>query len=119
MSATLYRQGARYTWTNSTGSTVASGSVVVLNSGATGFIGIALDSIANLASGELSIGGPDEVIHTLAKNTGEAYTDAEPLYWDATNSRLTSVSTSNTWAGRCYGTAASADTTCHLILNAK
>jgi len=97
---------------------VTRGDVVVLVSGSTGFIGIAVTAIAaTTGTGELAIGKFDECVFTLAKHTGEAFTDGELLYWDATNKRLTASSTGNTRAGRSYGTAASAATTANVILN--
>lgn len=113
----LFKKGNRYSYSN-TGSAINSGDVVVLVSGSTGFIGVAVTAIAaTTGTGELAIGGGDERVVTLTKHTGEAFTDGQLLYWDATNHRLTGASTGNTRAGRSYGTAATAATTANLIIN--
>lgn len=115
---TLFAKGGRYPYTNAGGSAVNPGDVVVLNSGATGFLGISVGTIAaSGGTGDLVIGGPDECVHTLSKNSGEAFTDGQLIYWDATNKRLTGHSTNNTRAGRAFGPAATAATSANVILN--
>lgn len=115
MSTTAFKKGGRYSYSN-TGSAIASGAVVVLSSGTSGFIGIAMAAIAaTTGTGELMIGGPDENVHTLAKATGEVFTDAQILYW--TGTALTGASTGNTRAGRSYGTFASAAATAQVLIN--
>lgn len=115
--AKTVQKGARVTWTNSTGSDVASKQVVVPNTGSTGKIGITMVAIANTASGEISIGGPDERIWNLPKKVGDVFTALGIIYWDSTNGRLTTTSSGNTRAGRSVGAVASAATTADFILN--
>lgn len=113
----LFKKGNRYSYSN-TGAAINSGDVVVLASGTTGFIGVAITAIAaTTGTGELAIGGGDENVVTLTKNTGEVFTDAQVIYWDATNKRLTGTSSSNTRAGRSYGTFNSAAATAQVLLN--
>lgn len=113
MSTTFLQRGSKYPYSNS-GSAIAAGDVVILNSGSTGKVGVAETAIAaTTGTGSVVIGG----VHTLAKHTGEAFTDMQLLYWDATNHRLTGTATGNTLAGRAWGTAASAATTAGVLLN--
>ena len=62
-------------WTNGTGSAVSSGDVVQV-----GFrqYGIALADIASAAVGSVQLEG----IFELAKNSGEAWAEGDPIYWD-------------------------------------
>jgi predicted RecA/RadA family phage recombinase len=103
----------RLPWTNATGSQANPGDVQVLNSGSTGLIGITIDTTANGAQGAVEI----EDVHTLTKNTGEAFTQGQILYWDATNKRLTGTATANTRAGRASEPAASAATSANCSIN--
>lgn len=117
MATVVFKRGNRYSYSN-TGSAIASGAVVVLVSGATGFIGVAMTAIAaTTGTGELIIGGGDERVVTLAKNVGEVFTDGQLLYWDNSNFWLTGASTGMTRAGRSYGTANSAAATAQFIIN--
>ncbi len=116
MSATYYAPGARLTYSN-TGSAIVAGDVIVLASGTTGMLAIALVAIAATSgTGEVAIGGHDERIWILPKSTGEAFTVGQLVYWDGTNLGGTSTTTS-TRAGRIAEAAASAATTAKLILN--
>lgn len=118
MANTLFKRGGRYTWTNNTGSQVNASSVVVLNAGATGFIGIAVDNIPNGTSGELMIGKFDEVVHTIAKKVGDVFTDALKINWDPVNLWLTTgTPTGYAQAGRSFGVFASAAATAQFMLN--
>ncbi|HSZ58548.1 MAG TPA: DUF2190 family protein [Tepidisphaeraceae bacterium] len=115
-----FKRGNRYTYTNNTGVAIASSQLQILSPGpTTGFVGIAITSIAIGASGELAIGGGDErVVSPIAKRVGEAFTDGQILYWDPFNLWLTGTSGTNTRCGRSYGVFNSAATTAALILNA-
>jgi predicted RecA/RadA family phage recombinase len=114
-----FKRGNRYSYTNSTGVAIANSQLVILSPGpTTGFIGIAITSIAIAGSGELAIGGGDERVVSIAKKVGEAFTDGQILYWDPFNQWLTGTSGSNTRSGRSYGVFNSAATTAALILNA-
>ena len=110
---TFAYDGIRIPYSNS-GSAIASGGVVVLVSGATGFIGIAVDAIAaTTGTGVLEV----RRAHTLTKKSGDVFTAGQLVFWDATNSRLTTSSTGNTRAGRADGAYASAATSATILLN--
>ncbi len=104
----------RVPYTNNGGSAINSGDVVVVVSGSSGYIGIAVDAIA--ASGGTGV-IEDGNAHALTKNTGEAFTAGQVIYWDATNKRLTGHSTGNTRAGRADGAYASAATSATVLVN--
>lgn len=113
MSMTYVQRGSKYPYAN-TGSAIASGAVVVLSSGSSGRIGVAESAIAaTTGTGTLLLGG----VQSLTKHTGEAFTNMQLLYWDATNTRLTGSSTGNTFAGTSWGTANSAAATANVLLN--
>lgn len=115
---TFVNAGNRIPYSNS-GSAIASGDVVVLVAGASGYVGIAVTDIAaTTGTGEICIGGYPEAVHVLAKHATEAFTPGQVLYWDATNHRLTGSSTGNTRAGRSDQAYGSAATTANVILNA-
>jgi predicted RecA/RadA family phage recombinase len=63
---TFVAKGNRIPWTNSTGSTVASGTLVSVETGTSGFAGIAVTDIANGATGEVAVSGE----HRVAKAAG-------------------------------------------------
>lgn len=110
-------RGTRLPYTN-TGSAIAAGDLVILNSGTTGLVGVALTDIAATSgTGEVAIGGGDErIFPTTNKATGEAWTIGQPLFSDGTNITSTSSTTFNR-VGRAAAAAASADTTGSIILN--
>ncbi len=115
--ALAVQRGNRITYSN-TGAAIGSKQVVVIVSGASGLIGITVDAIAaTTGSGEVSIGGGDERVWTLPKKSGDVFTAGQVVYWDSTNSYLTTTSSGNTRAGRVSAAAASAATTANLILN--
>ncbi|HEY1190586.1 MAG TPA: DUF2190 family protein [Gemmata sp.] len=107
-------KGQRVPYTNATGSTIASGTVVRIVTGTSGIIGIAVADIANGSAGELEVQG----VHELDKTTGQAWTLGQVLYWNPSTSKLTSTSsTAYTRAGRCGEAAASAATVGKVSLN--
>jgi len=74
--ATNYQQaGEVITWTNGTGSTRAANALVVIGH----MVGIALESIANGASGSVAVEG---VFSGVAKVSGAAFTQGEKLILD-------------------------------------
>lgn len=111
---TYKKPGRRLPYTNS-GSAITSGSVVPLVASATvGFIGIAVTDIAaTTGTGEVEIGG----VHTLAMLSTDTGAIGVVVYWDATNSRLTTTSTSNTLAGKLAAPKTSGQTTADLLVN--
>lgn len=114
----LYAQGNRYPYTN-TGAAIASGDVITLSSGTVnGYIGIAVTAIAaTTGTGELSVGNYPEGVYSIVKNTGEVWTDGQPLYWDSGNKWFTNVAGALVRAGRSYGTQLSATLTGQILLN--
>lgn len=72
---------------------------------------VVLVPVASVAAGAL-FDGETEGQFTLAKATGQAWTEGALLYWDNANARFTTVSTSNQLAGTVgTGGALSADAT--------
>lgn len=112
MSATYVNEGRRVTYSN-TGSAISAGDVVIIASGTTGKIGVAVVNIAaTTGTGAVDVKGR----YTLVKATGEAFTAFQKVYWDG--SQLTgTVTTTNTYAGRAAVPAASADTTADVIID--
>lgn len=76
------QDGSRVVWTNNTGSTVTSGSPVIVN----GRTAVACGDILNGASGTLCTMG----VHRFAKETGKTFAQFAEVYWDATASKVTS-----------------------------
>ena len=114
----LFAQGNRYPYTN-TGAAINSGDVITLASGtANGYIGIAVSAIAaTTGTGELCTGGYPEGVFTLVKNTGEVWTDGQPVYWDSVNKWFTNVPGTLTRGGRAFGSALSAALTATIAIN--
>ena len=89
-------------------SAVAAGDVVVLND----LVCVANRPIAANALGAVSIEG----VHTMPKASG-AIGQGALVYWDATNSNITTTSSGNKRAGKAAKAAASADTTVQVLIN--
>jgi predicted RecA/RadA family phage recombinase len=94
--------GDTINWTNSTGSAVASGDVVVVGS----LVGIALVDIADTATGTLQIEG----VFQVAKTTGTAYAQGDELFWDTSGKKTTKTATDKP-IGTAHEAALSGDTT--------
>ncbi|MBU1247413.1 MAG: DUF2190 family protein [Proteobacteria bacterium] len=114
----LIQRGKQMTWTNSTGSDVSSGQVVVVG----GVVCVASTDIADGETGELAT----EEVYDLSKATG-AITQGASLYWDADgdpvggtagSGALTTTSTDNTYAGKAWAAAASGDLLVNIKINA-
>ncbi len=58
-----------------------------------------------------------EGVFTLAKNSAEAWTVGELLYWDDPNKVVTATSTSNKLIGVAYSVAANPSSTGNVRLN--
>ena len=86
-----------------------SGDVVVMGD----IVGVAEADIALAATGSVRVQG----VHTLAAITGVAFAQGDQLYWDATNERLTKVSSGNTKAGVAAAAKLSATATGDVLLN--
>lgn len=106
-------EGIRVPYSN-TGSAIASGDVVVLVSGTSGYIGIAVDAIAaTTGTGVLEV----RRAHTLTKKSGDVFTAGQTVYWNSSSKYLTTTSSGNTRAGRSDGAYASAATSATILLN--
>ena len=102
MATNKIQNGETITWTNGTGSLVASGDIVKIND----LIGVALVDIAAGESGAVAASGVFEVpaVNNAAINQGAN------VYFDATAGKMTPTSTDNTLAGIAWTTKASAGT---------
>lgn len=85
---------------------IAYGAVIPL----TTCVGVALEDIANGATGSVTITG---VFETAAVNTA-AFAVGDKLYWDDTANTLTKTDTGNTPAGVCVAAKAAAGTTARV-----
>lgn len=92
------------------GTAVASGAVVVMGVR----VGIAVADIAANATGAVRVKGVVE----LAKLSTDTQAQGALLYWDSTNSRLTTTASGNTLAGYAAKAAGNGTTTVWLHLNA-
>lgn len=110
---TFSYSGHRIPWTNSTGSAVASGALVIVRSGASGVCGIAVTDIANGSTGEVEISG----VHTLTASTG-AWAQGALVYRNASTGALTGTASGATLAGFSPVAKTTAATTGLVVLNA-
>lgn len=69
------------------------------------------------AAQTLPFEGATEGIFTLAKASGQAWTEGANLYWDNSAKNFTTTSTANYYAGVAAAAAASGDTTGKVRLN--
>jgi predicted RecA/RadA family phage recombinase len=107
--------GERITYSNS-GSAITAGTLIAIATGASGSCGVALvDIAATTGTGTVDV-KPGKRFNTVPKASGEAFTQLQILYFDGTQLTGTNTTT-NTRAGRAAVAAASADTTCELLLN--
>lgn len=91
------------------GSAVAAGDVIVSGD-------CCLIAHLDIAAGELGAVTIHGGVYSETKATGEAWAIGASVYWDATNSRLTTTLTGNTLFGRATAAALSADATGSAIL---
>lgn len=92
------------------GANIASGQVVLMGVR----IGVALAAIANGAIGPVQVTG----VFTIAKLSTDAVTQGAALYWDNTNSRLTTTASGNTLAGYATAASGSGAATVNIKINA-
>lgn len=109
MSTNLVRDGRILTWTNATSTDVESGDVIVIGDR----IAVAEVDIAVDESGAVDTEG----VRTLAKHTGEAFSQGDQLYWDETHEYLTATASGNTAAGFAAEDAGSSATTAECKIN--
>ncbi|MDO4560811.1 MAG: DUF2190 family protein [bacterium] len=74
-------------------SAVKSGDLVIIG----GLVTIATNDYAANTEGVYCTEG----VYELAKTAGDTFTDGCKVYWDATNKKVTTTSTNNTFCG-CY-----------------
>lgn len=88
---------------------IASGDVVIVG----GLIGIAVTDIAEDETGAINLKGA----YTVAKTTGEAFSQGDRLYYDTDTLKTTKVVTADTiYIGKAFADALSADTTSVVLL---
>ena len=75
-------------------------------------IGVALEAIANGATGTVTLTGVFDF--PAATGSGKALTVGEKVYWDATNNVITPTATDNTFAGYAVAAKAASDTTARV-----
>lgn len=103
------REGKTMPYTNGGSTTITSGTVVEF----TGMVGVSLGDIAAGDQGELAVCE----VWELAKEAPLVITQGDQVYWDATNDNVDKTNT-NIPCGKAYASAASADTTVQVLLNA-
>lgn len=91
-------------------SPVTSGQVLLIGTR----IGVALTAIASGATGAVQVLG----IFTIAKLSTDVVAAGALLYWDNTNSRLTTTASGNTLAGYATAAAGNGVTTVEISINA-
>lgn len=92
------------------GANIASGQVVLM----TARIGVALAAIANGATGPVQVSG----VFNIAKLSTDVVAQGALLYWDNSNSRLTTTASGNTLAGYAVAAAGNGVATVNIKLNA-
>lgn len=92
------------------GANIASGQVVLMGAR----IGVALKAIANGETGPVQVTG----VFNIAKLSTDNMAQGALLYWDNTNSRLTTTASGNTLAGFAAAAAAAATTSVNIKINA-
>ncbi len=92
------------------GANIASGQVVLMGAR----IGVALKAIANGETGPVQVTG----VFNIAKMCTDNMAQGALLYWDNTNSRLTTTASGNTLAGFAAAAAAASTTSVNIKINA-
>lgn len=92
------------------GANIASGQVVLMGAR----IGVALKAIANGETGPMQVTG----VFNIAKLSTDNMAQGALLYWDNTNSRLTTTASGNTMAGFAAAAAAATTTSVNIKINA-
>ena len=91
------------------GSAISSGQVLLVGVR----VGVALADIANGATGAVAMEG----VFTIAKLSTDVVAQGAALYWDNTNSRLTTTASGNTLAGYAFKAAGNGVTTVDISIN--
>lgn len=92
--------GQTFEYSNSSGNTIESGSVVVSGD----YVGVAIADIADGESGPCQRTG----VVDIPKVTGTAFTQGEEVYWDEADGEINDDN-ANPVAGHCHVAAASGD----------
>jgi len=108
MSTNYTQRGDVLVYSNSTGSTINSSDVVVVNDR----VGVAVVDIADGSTGAVHVEG----VFSLAK-ASEAINQGQAIYWDATAGNITLTSAGNTLAGYAFESTIAADPTIAIKLN--
>lgn len=116
MATNLVQEDGVKLWTNSTGSAVSSGGVVVAGN----MIGVALVDIANGATGSVDF-TPGRVFSGIPKVTAAVFVVGEKLIWDTSagkfdDSAATPATGDVTGAVVAWIAGTSSDTTCTIML---
>jgi predicted RecA/RadA family phage recombinase len=109
MATNHVQKGAVMSWTNGTGSDVASGDAVEVND----MVCVAAGDIADGDTGELFT----EEVFTITKEAPLVINQGDTVYFDAAAGEIDKTDT-NTRAGKAFTSAASADTTVQVKLGA-
>ena len=107
MATNFVQEGKALDYTAS-GSDIPSGSLVVIGT----IAGIAKTDIADGSKGAVHITG----VFSVPKASG-AVTQGQKLYWNSTNSNLTTTASGNTLVGIAFEAAASGDANVKILLN--
>lgn len=107
MAQNFIQEGKRIKYTNGTGSTITSGSIVIIGA----LIGIALLDIADGDSGEVALDG----VWELPKVTGTAMTQGDELFYNSGTNKVTKTATDKA-IGCAFADQASGDTTVKVKL---
>jgi len=96
------------TWTNSTGSAVSSGDLVMVGS----MPGVAAVDIANTAEGAVALAG----VYELTATNAAAITLGAPVYRDASTGKITPTAEDNVFVGMAWTAKAETATTVQVRL---
>lgn len=90
---------------------IASGAVLVVGTK----VAVALTDIANGATGSVQVAGAFEV----AKLSTDVMAQGVLVYWDSTNSRMTTTASGNTLAGYVHKAAGNGTAVVQVVLNSQ
>ena len=101
------QKGAVMSYTNASGSDIASGKAVVIGE----LVGVATGDIADTESGEVAFEG----VFSLPKEAPLVISQGDKVYYDAAANEVDKTNT-NAFIGYAFVDAASADTTVQVLL---
>lgn len=105
-----YQDGDKLDYTNSSGSTIAGGALVVISPS---LVGVAHDDIPDGETGVLHIKG----VFTLTKKSTDTIDYGQPVYWDATPGEITETASAGTRCGVATETKGNGVTEIKVLLN--